>query len=147
MLRRGRRRCGRLSAARFLREDDLADLVDQLLRVEGLVGPVVGACVASTILIVRRIAAREHDDGRGRAAPSQLLRERVAVIARIATENGVHDEDPGVVPELSESALSVLGGDDLKILATKSDLEDLSHRDAVVDSEQGLGHWSSPIYP
>ena len=49
------------------------------------------------------------------------------------------------IPELPERALSVLGGDDLKILATKSDLEDLSHRDAVVDSEQGLGHGSSPI--
>ena len=130
------------AAAGFLREHDPADFVDELLRVEGLVGPVVRAGVTAACLVVRRVAAREHDDRRPGVAQAKLLRERVPVLS---TERGVDDADLRVLGHLADRPLRRVGSDDSEVLTGEGDLEDLSHRDAVVDSEQCLGHGASPI--
>jgi hypothetical protein len=38
--------------------------------------------------------------------------------------------------------LRARSGDDTEVVSAKGDLENLSHRGAVIDSKQGLGHWA-----
>ena len=45
-----------------------------------------------------------------------------------------------LLAQLRERALRSLRGEDAEVLAAEGDLENLAHRGAVVDGQQGLGH-------
>ncbi len=138
--RRGRRRCRKGCPGGFRTlagEDGLLHLVEEPLCVEGLVGVVVRARLAPAVRVVGAVAARQQHDGDSLVPRADLPREGVPVVA---LEGGVDDGCDRLLRQLREGLRGVLRHDDAEIIAGEGDLEDLAHRDAVVDSEQGLGH-------
>ena len=121
----------------FAREDRLPDLVDHLLRIERLIHEVVRAGVFPLGRVVRRVAAREEEDGRAGLLLPDLLGEGVAVVS---AERRVDHDGVWLFAELPERSLARVRGDDVEVLPAEGDLEHFAHRCAVIDGEEGLGH-------
>jgi hypothetical protein len=111
------------------------------LRIEWLVGVVVRPGVPPTPRVVRIVTTGEQHDGQARIARPHFLGKRIAV----ALEGGVDDGSNWPVAHMCERALRTVGGDHAEVVASERDRENLAHRGAVVDGEEGLGHVSFSI--
>ena len=124
--------CGHGGTSRFLRAQQLPDLVDHLLRVEGLVHVVVGAGILALGGVVRVVAAREEQQHRTGELRTDFLGDGVAVVSR---EGGIDHDDAGVFTELRHGAGAIGRGRDQEILTAEGYLQHFAHRCAVVDGE------------
>jgi hypothetical protein len=114
------------------------DLVDELLRVEGLLDEVVGPRTLPFVGVVRLLFGRKEENGDCRVLRLDLGADGVASwpVQRDVAENYAGS----LGSELRKASVGALGADDAKILAGEGHLQDFAHRDAVVDGEQGRGH-------
>jgi 23S rRNA pseudouridine1911/1915/1917 synthase len=115
-----------------------------LLGIERLVHEVVRPCVAALRRIVGVVTTREEENGHGRVTTTYLPAESVSIVG---ADESIDEHDAGLFAHPCECALRVRRSDDTKFVPAEGDLEDLSHRGAVIDDEQGLGHWGGSPRP